>query len=65
MYSIKEAIEKHHIKCDDASLEMIPKIYVEPDEETIKANLALIEWLEALDDVDEVYHNMKIPDDLL
>ena len=32
--------------------------------ETAKENLALIEWLEELEDVDAVYHNMKIPDEL-
>ena len=43
---------------------MIPKSYVECDVETAKANLALIEWLEELEDVDAVYHNMKIPEEL-
>ena len=43
---------------------MIPKTYVDCDVETAKANLALVDWLEALDDVDAVYHNMKIPDEL-
>lgn len=42
---------------------MIPKSYVECDEEACKANLALIEWLEELDDVDTVYHNMKEDED--
>ena len=51
-------------KCDEASIEMIPKNYVECDLEDAKANLALIERIEALDDVDAVYHNMKIPDEL-
>jgi transcriptional/translational regulatory protein YebC/TACO1 len=39
---------------------MIPKIYVECDAETAKSNEALIEWLEALDDVDAVFNNMKV-----
>ena len=39
---------------------MIPKISVDCDAENQKANLALIEWLEALDDVDVVYHNMNM-----
>jgi transcriptional/translational regulatory protein YebC/TACO1 len=37
---------------------MIPKVYVECNAETALANEALIEWLEALDDVDAVHHNM-------
>lgn len=64
LYTVKEAIGKLGFECDEASLEMIPKSYIECDSETAKANLALIDWLEQLEDVDAVYHNMKIPDDL-
>lgn len=64
LYSVKEAIERDGFKCDEVSLEMIPKIYVDCDAENTQANLALIDWLEQLEDVDEVYHNMKVPDDL-
>lgn len=58
LYTVKEAIQKLGFQCDEASLEMIPKTMVECDEETEKANQALIDWLENLDDVDAVYHNM-------
>jgi DNA-binding regulatory protein, YebC/PmpR family len=64
LYAVKDAVEKLGFKCDEASLEMIPKVYVDCDEETVKANLALVDWLEQLDDVDVVYHNMNIPDEL-
>lgn len=64
LYSVKEAIAKHNIKCEETSLEMIPKTYVDCDVESAKANLALIEWLEQLDDVDAVYHNMNLPENL-
>ncbi|MDF2550194.1 MAG: hypothetical protein K0S07_1261 [Chlamydiales bacterium] len=59
LYNVKEALEAAGIVSDEAALTMIPKVYVECDEENTLANLALIEWLEELDDVDEVYHNMK------
>ena len=62
LFQVKEKIDQMGIKCEEASLEMIPKTYVECDPETIKANEALIEWLEALDDVDAVYHNIKMPE---
>lgn len=65
LYNVKEAINRLGFQSEEASLEMIPKTLVECDEETAKANLALIEWLEQLDDVDAVYHNMKIPDNLV
>lgn len=64
LYEVKEAIEKLGFKCDEASLEMIPKVSVECDVETAKSNLELIEWLEEIDDVDVVYHNMILPDEL-
>jgi YebC/PmpR family DNA-binding regulatory protein len=63
-FSVKEAIEKLGFKPDEAAIEMVPKTLVEVDEETAKANIALIEWLEGIDDVDAVFHNMKIPDSL-
>ena len=59
LFQVKEKIDAMGIPVEEAELEMIPKTYVECDEEAAKANLALIEWLENLDDVDAVYHNMK------
>lgn len=65
LYTVKDAITHLGFACESAELEMIPKLYVECDVETAKENLALIDWLEDLEDVDAVYHNMKIPDELL
>ncbi len=62
LYTVKEAINQHGVKSESASLENIPKVYVQCNEEDAKANLALIEWLDQLDDVDEVYHNMELPE---
>ncbi|MBS4163693.1 putative transcriptional regulatory protein [Candidatus Protochlamydia amoebophila] len=64
LYSVKDAINHLGFACEEAELEMIPKTYVECSVETAKDNLALIEWLEELEDVDAVYHNMKIPEEL-
>lgn len=63
MFSVRDAINALGIAVDSAELEMVPKSYVEADVETMKSNLALIEWLENLEDVDAVYHNMKLPDE--
>ncbi len=60
LYQVKERINSTGIQCEEASLEMIPKVYVECTPEQAQANFALIEWIEALDDVDAVHHNMKI-----
>ena len=60
LYAVKEKIEQMGVKCEEAELEMIPKVLVECDPEAVKANLALIEWLENIDDVDRVTHNMQL-----
>jgi YebC/PmpR family DNA-binding regulatory protein len=62
LFHVKEAIDKMGIKCESAELQMIPKVYVECSPEDQKANLELMEYLEGLDDVDAVHHNMKFSD---
>ena len=64
LYQVKEAITQKGFVSESAELDMIPKVTVDCDEETIKANLALIEWLEQNDDVDAVYHNMNMPEEV-
>lgn len=58
--AVKDAVEKSGAKCEEAELAMIPKTWVEVSDQDADSNIALIEWLENLDDVDAVYHNMKI-----
>lgn len=60
LFQVKEAIDKMGIKCESADLQRIPKVYVECSPEDQKANLDLMEYLEGLDDVDAVHHNMKL-----
>ncbi|MES2121348.1 MAG: YebC/PmpR family DNA-binding transcriptional regulator [Chlamydiota bacterium] len=60
LFQVKEKLDHLGIKCEEAQLQMIPKLYIECDPETQKLNLDLIEYIENLDDVDVVYHNMKI-----
>ncbi|MEC7838544.1 MAG: YebC/PmpR family DNA-binding transcriptional regulator [Chlamydiota bacterium] len=62
LFQVRQAVETLGFKCDSASLEMIPKTLVSCDEETLEANNGLIEWLEGIDDVDSVFHNMEMPD---
>jgi YebC/PmpR family DNA-binding regulatory protein len=65
LYTVKQHIAQLGFPCEEAELEMIPKAYIECDAEAIKDNLALIDWLEEIDDVDVVYHNMKISEDFI
>ena len=60
---VKEELDKAGIKCEEAELAMVPKAWVEVNDEDADSNIALIEWLENLDDVDAVYHNMTVPED--
>ncbi len=59
LYQVKEKLLAQKVVVEESSLERIPKNYVECSEEVIAANEALVDWLEELDDVDAVYHNMK------
>ena len=58
LFEVQEALDKLNIT-SDAELDMIPKTTVDCDEETQASNQALIDWLEDLEDVDAVYHNMS------
>ncbi len=58
LFEVKEKIEKKNIKCLNATYEMIPKVMVSCNEKNQKANLELFEFIENLDDVDALYHNM-------
>lgn len=55
---VKAVLDRENIPCEEASLAMVPKSQVEVSDEDADKNIALIEWLENLDDVDAVYHNM-------
>ncbi len=60
LFQVKEKLEQMGVPCDEAELQMIPKSTIDCDSEAQKLNLELIDYLENLDDVDVVYHNMKI-----
>ena len=57
---VKEALASAAIKWEEAELAMVPKLWIEVNDQDADSNIALIEWLENLDDVDAVYHNMKL-----
>ena len=56
--SVKEGLLARGVTCSEEKIIYVPLRLVDCDEETGKSNLALIEWLENIDDVDDVYHNM-------
>lgn len=55
--NVREALEKQGVKVLDAKLDMISSIDANPDEGQQESLLKMIEKLEELDDVQNVYHN--------
>ena len=58
LFQIKEALESKGYKIEESSLELIAKTFVQCNEEDKEKNIALIDYIEDLDDIDEVFHNM-------
>ncbi|EEX51056.1 YebC like protein [Pasteurella multocida] len=62
--SVRDGIEAAGIKVDNAEVTMIPSTTVELDAETAPKLLRLIDMLEDCDDVQNVYHNGEISDEV-
>jgi YebC/PmpR family DNA-binding regulatory protein len=63
---VREAIEQAGIEVDSAELTMVPKTTVSLDEEAAaRKTLRLIDALEESDDVQEVYANFDIPEQVM
>ena len=60
LFAVKEKLDALMTGPNEADIQMLPKTLVSCDEQTRTSNLALIEWIEDLDDVDAVYHNMEV-----
>lgn len=60
LYIVKEALDGMHAEVEEAEVQAVPRLHIDCDAETQAANLALIDWLEELDDVSAVFHNMNI-----
>jgi YebC/PmpR family DNA-binding regulatory protein len=62
---VREAFEGRGIKLESAEISMIPKTTITLDEKQIFQNMNLINALEELDDVQEVYSNLDLSDELM
>jgi len=62
---VKEALEKANIEIESAELTMIPSSTIKLEGSDAKQVLGLVELLEDNDDVQNVYANFDIPDDVL
>ena len=57
---VRENLEKNNLEFVEAEVQMVPTTYVPLDETATKKMEKLIENLEELDDVIEVYHNAEM-----
>lgn len=64
LYNVVHGLEKQRIKIDSADLEYVPQNTV-PANDNASQVIKLIEALEELDDVQNVYANFQIDDDIL
>jgi len=63
--AVKASLEKAKIHPESAELTLIPKNQVSLTPEKARAVLALIDALEDHDDVQNVYANFEIPDEVM
>lgn len=64
MGDVKDALEAAGFKADSAEVTMIPSTKADMDADTAPKLLRLIDMLEDCDDVQEVYHNGEISDEI-
>ena len=64
-FKVKKALEDNKISMESAELTLIPKSTVKLSESDAKKVLEIVDDLEAHDDVQNVYANFDIPDELL
>ena len=60
LQSVREALEKDGVKVLSAEIDMIPDNYVTPTAEQQATIIKMIDKLEELDDVQNVYHNATL-----
>ena len=63
--SVREALEGRGIELESAEITMVPKTTITLDEKKAFQNMNLISTLEDLDDVQGVYSNLDISDELM
>ena len=63
--SVKSTVESAGIKVEDAKVEMVPTVTTKVEGETAKKVLKLLIALEELEDVQEVYSNFDMPEEVM
>ncbi len=60
---VKTEIEKNNLEVQSAAIEYLPQNYLDLDSQQISSFLKMIDRLEDLDDVQDVYHNVNIKEE--
>ncbi len=63
--TVRSGLEEHGLKLESAEITMMPKTTISLDEKQALQNMNLISTLEDLDDVQQVYSNLDISDELM
>ena len=63
--AVRDALAAAGIEFDQAELTMIPKSTVKLEENDARKTMKIVDALEDSDDVQEVYANFDIPEDIL
>jgi len=62
---VRAALEQKNVKIESSELQMVPKTLVKLDEKAAMQALKLLDRLEEIDDIQNVYSNADIPDSVL
>ena len=65
LVAVRNALQQAGIEYDSAEAAFLPTVEVELDEEQAKRVFRLIEAVEDSDDVQDVYANYSVPDDIM
>jgi len=63
--TIADALHKAKVHTQEAGLRMVPKQEIELDVESTLKFMKMVEAIEELDDVQDVFHNVKVSDEAL
>jgi YebC/PmpR family DNA-binding regulatory protein len=63
--AVREALERHGLTLESAEITMMPKTTIELDQKQTFQNMNLISTLEDLEDVQQVFSNLDITDELM
>jgi YebC/PmpR family DNA-binding regulatory protein len=63
MNKVRDSLEKQGLTVLSGDIGFFPDIYVDPQQESIPMIIKLIDSLEELDDVQNVYHNANLPEE--